>query len=117
MCITALGTGRLLPSSPGRAGTTMTRPAGEDGPASEPRDGWWATSISIRATTQTSSANAPDFFSSLLEIALDPKTSNELIIVVGCDRYRTSHRGGGRRCSRRTNGSNGGSDVQARSGG
>src|SRR3954469_20385980 len=66
MCITALGTGRLVPSSPGRAVTTMTRPAGEDGPASEPRDGWWATSISIRATTQTSSANAPDFFSSLL---------------------------------------------------
>src|SRR3954464_9537525 len=67
MCITALGTGRLVPSSTGRAVTTMTRPAGEDGPASEPRDGWWATSISIRATTQTSSANAPDFFSSLLE--------------------------------------------------
>src|SRR5215218_7498328 len=44
MCAMALATGRPVPSSLGRAMTTMIRPAGENGPASEPPDDWWATS-------------------------------------------------------------------------
>ena len=44
-----------------------TRPAVADGLSSAPQDAWSATSTSTTATIQASSANAPDFFNSLLE--------------------------------------------------
>src|SRR5215207_974811 len=68
-CATALATDQPLLSSRGRARTTTTPPAGEGGPAWEPPDGLWGTSPSTSAMTQASSANAPDFFSSLLAAA------------------------------------------------
>ena len=67
-CAMALAMAQRVLSSLGKAMTTMTRPADEDGPASEPPDGLSGTSTSIRAMTQASSANAPDFFSTLLEL-------------------------------------------------
>jgi hypothetical protein len=65
-CATARVTDRPVPSSHGRARTTTIPPGGAGGPAWEPPDGLWGTSTSTSAMTQASSANAPDFFSSLL---------------------------------------------------
>jgi hypothetical protein len=67
-CATARVTDRPVPSSHGRARTTTIPPVGAGGPAWEPPDGWWGTSTSTSAMTQASSANAPDFFSSLLVV-------------------------------------------------
>src|SRR5690349_12254725 len=69
----ARATDRPVPSSPGRARTTTTPPADAGGPAWEPPDGLWGTSTSTSAMTQASSANALDFFSSLLIRASRPE--------------------------------------------
>src|SRR3954453_14843143 len=66
-CATARVTDRPVPSFHGRARTTTIPPVGAGGPAWEPPDGSWGTSTSTSAMTQASTANAPDFFSSLLD--------------------------------------------------
>jgi hypothetical protein len=65
-CAMALATDRRVLSSHGRARTTTIPPVDEGGPAWEPPDASWDISRSTSATTQASSANAPDFFSNLL---------------------------------------------------
>src|SRR5205085_5576748 len=91
-CATARATDRPVPSSRGRARTTTIPPAGEGGPAWEPLDGLWGTSTSTSAMTQASSANAPDFFSSLLDrssgwrdavVSLKPAILLAVLISVG----------------------------------
>lgn len=47
------------------------------GPASEPPDGWWGTSTVTRATSQASSENASDLFSSLLIVAVELHKAGE----------------------------------------
>jgi hypothetical protein len=59
--------GSACAESPGKAMTRTTRPAVADGRPSEPLAASPATSTSTMATTQASSANANDFFNSLLE--------------------------------------------------
>src|SRR4051794_35109293 len=85
-CATARVTDRPVPSSHGRARTTTIPPVGAGGPAWELPDTLWSTSTSTRAMTQASTANAPDFFSSLLDhrkvpcaLLFDPSLSNRFL--------------------------------------
>src|SRR4051794_21764200 len=90
-CATARVTDRPVPSSHGRARTTTIPPVGAGGPAWEPPDGLWGTSTSTRAMTQASTANAPDFFSTLLGSARHADEVED--VVPGREQHQHDHDG------------------------
>src|SRR6516164_5624678 len=66
MSATARETAQPVQSSRGKVTTRTTRPAVADGLSSAPQAASSATSISITVTIRVSSANAAEFFNSLL---------------------------------------------------